>query len=101
VIVERNTFRLKFGKAKESIALWKEIMEDAKKHENPPQMRMMTDLSGTSYTLVVEMMLKSFMDINPKNYVWVTNPVTQDLYHRFIPLCDSATREYFKIEMEI
>lgn len=101
MIIERNTFHLKFGKAKEGIALWNEMMEVLKKMEGHPSMRLMSDLSGQSYTLIAELNLKSFMDINPKNYQWVTNTEAQALYQKFIPLCDSATREYYKIEMEI
>ena len=101
MIIERNIFHLKFGKAKEALVLWNEMLDVLKKLDGHPAMRMMTDLSGTSYTLIVEINLKSFMDINPKNYQWVTNTETQALYQKFIPLCDSAQREYYKIEMEI
>ena len=101
MIIERNTFHLKFGKAKEALVLWNEMLESIRKSEEHTSIRMMTDLSGPSYTLIVEMNLKSFMDINPKNYHWVTNAEVQALYQKFIPLCDSSQREYYKIEMEI
>ena len=101
MIIERNTFHLKFGKAKEGIAVWKEMLEIMKKQDSHPAMRIMTDLSGQSYTLILEMNLKSFMDIGPKAYMWVTNEAMQSLYQKFIPLCDTSHREYFKIEMEI
>ena len=100
MIVERNEFRLKFGKAKEAIAIWKEIAESAKGMNEAPSMRVMTDISGNAYTLIVEMQIRSFNDINPKNYVWVTNPKFQDLYQKFIPLCDSSRRTYYNIEAE-
>ena len=100
-MVERNEFHLKFGKAREALAIWKEIFEASKTAgPKPPPMRMMTDISGSAYTLILEMQLKDFNDINPKNYVWVTNPKFQELYQKFIPLCDSAKRTYYKIEAE-
>jgi hypothetical protein len=102
MIIERTEFRLKFGKAKEGIALWKELLEEAKKSDSGfPSLRMLSDLSGPSYTLILEMQLKSFTNINPKNYVWVTTPKFQELYQKFIPLCDSAHRTYLNIEMEV
>jgi hypothetical protein len=100
MIIERNIFRLKFGMAKEGIAIWKEIIEAAAKTPElgKPQMRLLSDISGPAYTLVLEMHINSYMDINPKNAVWTSNEKFQDLYHRFIPLCESAHREYYKIE---
>ena len=100
MIIERNVFHLKFGKAKEAIAIWKELLDACKKTENLsfPEMRLLSDLSGPSYTLVVEMHLKSFMDMNPKQAIWATTESLQTLYHKFIPLCESASREYYRIE---
>jgi hypothetical protein len=101
MIIERNEFHLKFGKAKEAIAIWKEIFESGKLlPEKMPEMRMMTDISGDAYTLIVEMKLKTFSDINPKNYTWVTHEKFQELYQKFIPLCESSHRTYFNIEAE-
>lgn len=99
MIIERNVFHLKFGKAKEGIAIWKEIL-DAAKNSNikTPEMRLLSDISGSSYTLVLEMHINGFNDINPKNAIWVTNEKFQELYQKFVPLCDSATREYLRIE---
>lgn len=101
MIIERNEFRLKFGKAREGIAIWKEIIESGKTSGmKVPSIRLMTDISGEAYTLIVEMQLKSFTDINPKNYVWVTNEKWQELYQKFIPLCESSRRTYYTIEAE-
>jgi len=99
MIIERNVFHLKFGKAKDAIAIWKEIMAAAKKSNlDNYEMRLMSDLSGPSYTLVVELHLKSFIDLNPKQAVWATTPAFQELYQKFIPLCESSDREYYRIE---
>src|SRR5260221_14602043 len=99
MIIERNVFHLHFGKAKEAIALWREILNESKKsNANVPEMRLLSDVSGPAYTVVVELHLKSFTDLNPKNAVWSTTPKFQELYQKFIPLCESAHREYYKIE---
>ena len=101
MIIERNEFYLKFGKAKDALAIWREILQSGKNLPGKmPSMRIMTDISGPSYTLVLEMQLKDFNDINPKNYIWVTNPRFQELYQKFIPLCESSKRVYYNIEAE-
>ena len=99
MILIRDVFRLKFGKAKEAIAIWKEIMEAAKTSNlNSPEMRLLSDLSGDAYTLVMELHLKSFLDLNPSQVIWATTPAFQELYEKFKPLCDSGAKEYYKIE---
>ena len=102
MLIERNEFRLKFGKAKEGLAIWKEILEASKEAAglNVPEMRLLSDISGDAYTIIMEMKIKNFNDINPKNYVWVTNRRFQDLYQSFIPLCESSYRTYYTIEAE-
>lgn len=102
MILERNEFKLKYGKAREAIAIWKEILDASREMgKSAPPMRMLTDLSGPSYTLILDMFLKDILDISPKNYVWITNEKYQELYQRFVPLCESSERTYFKVEAEI
>ncbi len=99
MVIQRNVFHLKFGKAKEAIEIWKEILEASKKSNlGSAEMRLLSDLSGDSYTLIAELHLKSFADLNPSQAIWATTPKFQELYEKFKPLCDSATREYYKIE---
>ena len=101
MIIEQNIFQLKFGKAKEAIALWKQISEALKKDGRfSIPIRILTDLTGSAYTLIFELNIKSYMDINPMTHVWKTIPEVHDLYQQFIPLCESARRELYKIEME-
>ena len=102
MIIERNTFYLKFGKAKESIEIWKQILEEAKKSTvKSPEMRLLSDISGSAYTLVLEMHIGSLVDLNSKNTIWATHPSFQEMYQKFIPLCDRAEREYYRIEAMI
>lgn len=101
MIVERNEFRLKFGKAKEGMKLWKQILEELKKSERfTAKVRMLTDLTGTSYVLVMELYLKGFNELDPAAYFWRINPGVKELYQEFVMLCDSSDRELYKIEME-
>lgn len=100
MIIERNEFRLKFGKAKEAIDIWKRILAEFKKSNNTPHLRMLTDLTGPAYTLVVELELKSLMDLGMKNYQWMVNEEVAKMYQEFVPLCESAFRTMYKIEAE-
>lgn len=97
MLVEKNRFQLHFGKAKESIALWQEIMEEVK-NNNGPHMRLLTDLVGPSYTLLAEAFLNSTGEIKPKTDCWCINGKVEELYKKFAPLCDWAEREYDLIE---
>ena len=101
MIIERNEFRLKFGKAREAIDLWTKILAEFKKQKDSPHTRLLTDLTGPAYTIVLEMELKSFIDIGVKNYNWMTNEAAHELYKQFIPLCKSAHRTMYNIECEI
>ena len=98
MIIERNTFHLKYGRAKESIAIWKQVLEVAKEHGM--RCRLMTDVTGPSYTLILDVFLKGWTDIGPKTYYWFTDEKFRQLYEQFKPMCEWAEREYFKIEFE-
>ena len=102
MIIERIKFHLKFGKAKESISLWKQMIEELKKDERFQfPVRILTDVTSSSYTLIIEMNLRSYTDINPLNYLWSVHAKVRELYQQFIPLCESAERQLYKIEMEV
>src|SRR6185436_17975384 len=99
LIMERNTFRLCFGKARDSIALWKAIVDEVKNSDGP-YLRMMTDVAGESYTLEVEAYFKSVNDINLRQDFWVGNEKMNALYQKFIPLCYMSERNYFLVDYD-
>jgi hypothetical protein len=101
MIIEQNIFYLKFGKAKDAIGLWKQISEELKNDARLDiPIRLLTDLTGPAYTLIVELRIHSYLEINPMTHVWKTNAKVRELYQQFIPFCESASRELYKIEME-
>ena len=53
MILVREVFRLKIGKAKEAKELWKEANEISRKM-HIPEFRALTDLTGPYYTFVLE-----------------------------------------------
>jgi hypothetical protein len=95
MIVVRNIFRLKFGKAKEAKALLKEILEINKKLGVPT--RTLADLTGVSYTLVLETTHESLSDFEGKLKSIFASKDYQENYQKFIPLVDSAYRDIMTV----
>src|SRR5438105_4802189 len=100
MMIERNEFRIKFGRMREAIALWKEMLEQFKGQKDVPNIRMSTDVTGPAYTLIMEMELRDFIHIGMKTYEWMSNAKVGELYQQFVPLCESSKRTLYKIEFE-
>ncbi|MEO8067354.1 MAG: hypothetical protein ABI599_06645 [Flavobacteriales bacterium] len=97
-IVERMVFSLKYGHAREAIAIWKEILEAAKGVHEAPPMRLISDITGPSYTLVMEMHYRNMMNFGPKMTAWLGNEKFRELHARFVPHCERSERTLFKME---
>jgi hypothetical protein len=95
MIIVRDIFQLKFGKAKEAMALLKEGIEIMKKSGFKLD-RVLTDLTGQFYTLVMESSYKSLTDYEN---MAVSNGDSSDWrawYQKFVPLVESGRREMFR-----
>jgi hypothetical protein len=55
MIVIRNVFQLKFGKAREALAVMKEGVAIQKRLVPDASTRLLTDVTGPHYTLVLEL----------------------------------------------
>jgi hypothetical protein len=99
MIVVRNVFQLKFGKAREATALLKEGLEIQKKALSGVEFstRVLTDVTGRFYTLVLELTVPSlgtFESYAPKLFAdkdWQAN------YQKMSALVDSGYREVFSV----
>jgi hypothetical protein len=100
MLIERNEFRIKFGHMKEALALWKSLFDAFSETKDHPKVRMMTDITGPSYTLIVELQLRSFQDLGFKAYQWHTNQKAHDIYLQVVPLCESCVRTLYNLEYE-
>ena len=102
MINERMTFWLKYGKETEAFDLWKSVLEirPIVNTSREARARMYKPLSGRAHTVVQDFLIKSLNDHNPMMYYWVTSGKVQEIYKQFVELCDSSTREMFKIEHE-
>ena len=97
MIVVRDIFHLKFGKAKDAKALIKEGIEITKKY-GFEKGRTLTDLvTGKSYTIIKESEWDSLSawENSMKNALGADERLKW--YQKFIPLVDSASREILNI----
>ena len=96
MILVRNVFQLKFGKAREAAALITESEALTQKHGGAPT-RYLTDLTGPFYTLVMEITYGSLTDLEKEQKEVMGSKDFSDWYQRFIPLVESGHREMFTI----
>jgi len=97
MIVVRNVFRLKFGKAREALAILKQGIEIQERIGTEFSPRLLTDVTGPFYTVVLELTapnLAAFEAAAPKimgDKDWQAN------YHKLAPLVESGYREIFTL----
>jgi hypothetical protein len=97
MILVRDIFQLKFGKAKEAINLWKDGSAIIKKLEYGPE-RLLTDLVGPSYyTFVMESTFEGLSDLEKGLSKVFGNEEWSRWYQKFLPLVESGRREIFNI----
>ena len=95
MIVVRDVFHLKFGKAKEAKTLIKEGLEINKNFG--VSRKAMMDLVGKAYTLVLESEFKSLTDFENEMKDTFSKPEWGAWYQRIIPLIDNSYREIFTL----
>lgn len=97
MILVRDVFRLKFGQARQAVAVWKEgrqIMEPLMKGHSP---RIMTDLVGPFYTLVFESTYKSLQDYEELMKAGMANEDWKKWYGKLVPFIETGHREVFTL----
>ncbi|MEO8589792.1 MAG: hypothetical protein ABI432_10515 [Flavobacteriales bacterium] len=94
-IMEQMTFRLKFGQARPACAIWRRVLDAGKESGYP--MRLITDITGPSYTMIMDMSYKSMLEYGPHQHYWMTNEKMQEAFHEFLPLCDSSERTLYSV----
>ncbi len=96
MILVRNVFQLKFGKAKEATTLWKEGTAMLKK-AGVSSTRVLIDLVGPFYTLVLENSFNSLADFESFHKTHGGNEDWKKWYEKFSALVESGHREIFTI----
>jgi hypothetical protein len=97
MIVIRNTFHLKFGKAREATALMKEAVAAQKKAGFNAPTRLLADRTGTFYTLVLEITMPDLATLESEMPRVMALPDFQAAYQKFSEFVNSGTREIFTV----
>ena len=97
MIVARDVFQLKFGAAREAVALWQEGVDFLRRSEALRDARVLTDLTGDYYTLVLETSYDSLPAYDGALRETMADPSWKEWYARFSPLVDHGRRELFTV----
>ncbi len=100
MFVERNIFHLKFGMAKSALALWKEYLRKVQSGNQDIHVRLLTDITGRGYTIVLELSYEQYADLEPAKCLLTKQEGWKEFYQQFIPLCEYAERTQYKLEIE-
>ena len=92
MIVVRDTFYLKFGKAKDAKALLGEFSEVLKKNDNTPR-RFLTDFTGEAYRLILESTFTDLATYESTLKSHFGRDEWRKWYEKFIPLVNRSKRE--------
>ena len=99
MVVIRNVFRLKFGKAREAVALFKEgnaIQKRIGAGMNL-QTRLLTDVTGPFYTVVLELSVPSMSEFEARAPQLMGDKDWQANYQKVTALVESGYREVFSV----
>lgn len=96
MILVRDVFQLKFGKAREALTVWKEGFAISKKLGFGGN-RLLTDLVGKYYTVVLESTYDSLADYEKAGKAVTANEEWRAWYQKLVALTETGHREIFNI----
>ncbi len=99
MVIVRNVFRLKFGKAREAVEHWNENLKVLKKIDDSfASSRVLTDLAGADfYTLVMETQHESLAAYEEASSKLSADDEWRSNYQKFVGLVESGHREIFNV----
>ncbi|MDF1503390.1 hypothetical protein [Roseisolibacter sp. H3M3-2] len=97
MILVRDVFRLRFGAAREAVALWQEGIEFVRAGRHVRDARLLTDLVGPFYTLVLETTYDDLESSACEMREVMGDAAWRGWYQRFVPLVESGHREMFTV----
>ncbi len=99
MVVIRNVFRLKFGKAREAVALFKEGIAIQKRvgAGRDFSTRLLTDVTGPFYTVILELTVPSLAAFEAEAPRLMGDKEWQANYQKTGALVDSGYREIFTL----
>ncbi len=96
MILVRDIFNLEFGKAREALELWKDGSKLMKQSGHNPG-RLLTDLSGEYYTMVLESTFNNLAEFEQGHTQVAQTKEWRDWYQKFSPLVRNGRREIFNV----
>ena len=97
MVVIRNVFRLKFGKAREAVALFKEGNAIQKRVGSDFSTRLLTDVTGPFYTVVLEITVPNLAAFEGGAPRLMGDKDWQANYQKIGSLVESGYREIFTL----
>jgi len=97
MIVVRNVFQLKYGKAREALAVMKDGVAIQKRLAPDASARLLTDVTGRHYTLVLEVTVPNLAALEATVPTIFGDKDFQANYQKMVPLVESGHREIFTI----
>ncbi len=94
MIVVREVFKAKYGQGDGMIALFKEARQ---KWLSGLRSRLLVDVSGRFFTVVVEFEVESLADWERRVAELFAHPDAADWFARMTPLVDSGRREFYRV----
>jgi hypothetical protein len=98
MIITRNVFHCKPGKAKELVAKLKASGETMKKDNMVKGSRVMTDAAATFWTVVFELEHESLAEWEASFKEYGSSSKTQDTMQGYMDLVTGGHREIWKVE---
>ena len=95
MIIVRDVFQAKYGKGGELVALMKEVQDMVPEAKSA---RLMTDLSGSFFTVVNEFEFASLGDWERFSDQLFSRPEFGAWFSRMQPLVESGRREFYRVE---
>lgn len=99
MIVVRNVFHLKFGKAREALVLFKESLAIQERLGTAKELptRILTDVTGAFYTVVLEITAPSLAEFEAAAPRIMGHPEWQSAYRKLTDLIESGSREIYTV----
>ncbi len=100
MFIERNVFHLKFGQAREAVEKWRSFLQKATSEDKSIHVRLLTDLTGRGYTIILEQKFNSYAEFEPSKCSLVNRPDWKSFYEDFIPHCTFSERTLYQLRFE-
>jgi hypothetical protein len=97
MLLVRDVFRLKYGHARPALAAFKESSALMKKLGMTSPFRVLTDVVGPAYTMVLETQVADLASFEAQGKKIMGNEEFRTWYQTFTPHVESGYREIFTI----